>query len=171
MGREEGGGFRMGNTCIPVADSFWYLAKLIQFVKFKKKNKRVREGFPEDKRFFKSRTSLLLYHAFHIHSVYVGEKGLVGRYYHSSEEPCNRNVVSRSATYPSPEVLERQNLGPSQDLPIENLHFNKIPRWFLCESWEPLTACEDEKSLSSGNKLSTESRPLTQEGQNSAYIG
>ena len=26
MGREEGGGFRMGNTCIPVADSFWYLA-------------------------------------------------------------------------------------------------------------------------------------------------
>ena len=40
----EGGGFRMGNTCIPVVDSFWYLAKLIQFVKFKnnkikKKNK------------------------------------------------------------------------------------------------------------------------------------
>ena len=29
----EGGGFRMGNTCIPVADSFWYLAKLIQFCK------------------------------------------------------------------------------------------------------------------------------------------
>ena len=22
MGREEGGGFRMGNTCMPVADSF-----------------------------------------------------------------------------------------------------------------------------------------------------
>ena len=22
MGREEGGGFRMGNTCIPMADSF-----------------------------------------------------------------------------------------------------------------------------------------------------
>ena len=22
MGREEGGGFRMGNTCIPVADPF-----------------------------------------------------------------------------------------------------------------------------------------------------
>ena len=22
MGREEGGGFRMGNTCIPLADSF-----------------------------------------------------------------------------------------------------------------------------------------------------
>ena len=36
-GREAGGGFRMGNTCIPVADSFWYLAKLIQFVKFKNK--------------------------------------------------------------------------------------------------------------------------------------
>ena len=33
VGREEGGGFRMGNTCIPVADSFWYLAKLIQLCK------------------------------------------------------------------------------------------------------------------------------------------
>ena len=29
----EGGGFRMGNTCIPVVDSFWYLAKLIQLCK------------------------------------------------------------------------------------------------------------------------------------------
>ena len=38
-GREEGGGFRMGNPCIPMADSFWYLAKLIQFCKVKKKNK------------------------------------------------------------------------------------------------------------------------------------
>ena len=33
MGREEGGGFRMENTCIPVVDSFGYLAKLIQFCK------------------------------------------------------------------------------------------------------------------------------------------
>ena len=33
MGREEGGGFGMGNTCIPVGDSFWYLAKLIQLCK------------------------------------------------------------------------------------------------------------------------------------------
>ena len=33
MGRVEGGGFRMGNTCIPVADSFQYLAKLIQYCK------------------------------------------------------------------------------------------------------------------------------------------
>jgi len=39
MGREEGGEFRMGNTCIPVADSFRYLAKLIQFVQFKNKIK------------------------------------------------------------------------------------------------------------------------------------
>ena len=31
--REEGGGFRMGNTCIPVADSFRYLAKLTQYCK------------------------------------------------------------------------------------------------------------------------------------------
>ena len=33
IGREEGGGFRMGNTCIPVVDSFRYLAKLIQYCK------------------------------------------------------------------------------------------------------------------------------------------
>jgi len=33
LGREEGGGFRMGNTGIPVADSFQYLAKLIQYCK------------------------------------------------------------------------------------------------------------------------------------------
>ena len=29
----EGGGFRMGNTCIPVEDSFCNLAKLIQLCK------------------------------------------------------------------------------------------------------------------------------------------
>ena len=29
----EGGEFSMGNTCIPVADSFQYLAKLIQYCK------------------------------------------------------------------------------------------------------------------------------------------
>ena len=36
MGREEGGGFRMGNTCIPVADSCGYMAKPIQYCKDKK---------------------------------------------------------------------------------------------------------------------------------------
>ena len=29
----EGGGFRMGSTCIPVVGSFRYLAKLIQLYK------------------------------------------------------------------------------------------------------------------------------------------
>ena len=38
MGREEGGGFRMGNTCIPVADSCCYMAKPIQYCKVKKIN-------------------------------------------------------------------------------------------------------------------------------------
>jgi len=33
MGREEGGGFRMGRTGIPVADSFRCWAKLIQYCK------------------------------------------------------------------------------------------------------------------------------------------
>ena len=32
-GYGEGGGFRMGNTGIPVTDSFRYLAKLIQYCK------------------------------------------------------------------------------------------------------------------------------------------
>ena len=33
-GGSEGGGFRMGNTGIPVVDSFRYWAKLIQYCKF-----------------------------------------------------------------------------------------------------------------------------------------
>ena len=40
MGREEGEGFRMGYTCIPVADSFWYMAKPIQYCKVKIKLKK-----------------------------------------------------------------------------------------------------------------------------------
>ena len=32
----EEGGFRTGNTCIPVADSFRYMAKPIQYCKVKK---------------------------------------------------------------------------------------------------------------------------------------
>ena len=32
-GEEEGGGFRMGNTCIPVADSCRCMAKPIQYYK------------------------------------------------------------------------------------------------------------------------------------------
>ena len=44
MGREEGGGFRMGNTCKPVADSFRYMAKPIQYCKVKKKKKTSLDG-------------------------------------------------------------------------------------------------------------------------------
>ena len=36
MGREEGGVFRMGNTGIPVAESFLYMAKVIQYCKILK---------------------------------------------------------------------------------------------------------------------------------------
>ena len=39
MGREEGGGFRMGNTCIPVADYVKFKNK-IKFKIFKKKKKK-----------------------------------------------------------------------------------------------------------------------------------
>ena len=47
MGREEGGGFRMGNTCTPMADSCQCMAKPIQYCKVislqlkKKKEMRV----------------------------------------------------------------------------------------------------------------------------------
>ena len=41
MGREVGGGFMMGNVGIPVADSFRYLAKLIQYCKVKKIFKKI----------------------------------------------------------------------------------------------------------------------------------
>ena len=33
MGSEVGGGFRMGNTCTPMADSCWCMAKPIQYCK------------------------------------------------------------------------------------------------------------------------------------------
>ena len=36
-GRETGGGFRMGNTCIPVVDLCWCMANPIQYCKVKKK--------------------------------------------------------------------------------------------------------------------------------------
>ena len=36
MGREVGGGFRMGNTCTPMADSCQCMAKPIQYSKVKK---------------------------------------------------------------------------------------------------------------------------------------
>ena len=44
MGREEGGGFRMGSTGIPVADSFRCLAKLIQYCKVEKKKKKKKKN-------------------------------------------------------------------------------------------------------------------------------
>jgi len=37
MGREVGGGFRMGNTCTPMVDSCQCMAKPIQYCKVKKK--------------------------------------------------------------------------------------------------------------------------------------
>ena len=40
MGREVGGGFRMGNTCTPVADACGCMAKPIQYCKVKKNNNK-----------------------------------------------------------------------------------------------------------------------------------
>ena len=37
-GEGGGRGFRMGNTCTPVADACWCMAKPIQYCKVKKKN-------------------------------------------------------------------------------------------------------------------------------------
>ena len=39
MGKAVGGGFRMGNTCTPMADSCQCMAKPIQYCKVKKKKK------------------------------------------------------------------------------------------------------------------------------------
>ena len=44
MGREVGEGFRMGNTCTPLADSCWCMAKPIQYCKVKKKKKYKEEN-------------------------------------------------------------------------------------------------------------------------------
>ena len=38
MWREVGGGFRIGNTCTPMADSCWCMAKPIQYCKVKNNN-------------------------------------------------------------------------------------------------------------------------------------
>ena len=42
---KEGGGrgFRMGNTCTPVADSCWCMAKAIQYCKVKNNNKQTKK--------------------------------------------------------------------------------------------------------------------------------
>ena len=49
MGRELGGGFRIGNSCTPVVDSCWCMAKPIQYckvislqLKFKKKINKIK---------------------------------------------------------------------------------------------------------------------------------
>ena len=43
MGREEGGGFRMGNTCMPVADSLRYMAEPIQYCRVLKIKKKIKK--------------------------------------------------------------------------------------------------------------------------------
>ena len=43
MGREVGGGFRIGNSCIPVMDSCQCMAKPIQYCKVKEKLKKKKE--------------------------------------------------------------------------------------------------------------------------------
>ena len=43
--REEGRGFRMGNTCTPVVDSRWCMTKPIQYCKVKKKRRRRIDAF------------------------------------------------------------------------------------------------------------------------------
>ena len=40
MGREVGGGFRIGNSCTPVAGSCWCMAKPIQYCKIKQKERK-----------------------------------------------------------------------------------------------------------------------------------
>ena len=66
MGREVGGGFRMGNTCTPMADSCQCMAKPIQYCKeikinkfiFRKENKKEKETHLENL-FMRAEFSLL----------------------------------------------------------------------------------------------------------------
>ena len=44
MGREEGGGFRMGNTCIPVADHVDIWQNQYNIVKLKNKRKKKKKN-------------------------------------------------------------------------------------------------------------------------------
>ena len=44
MGREVGGGFRMGNTCTLLADSSQCMAKPIQYCKVKEVNKLIKNA-------------------------------------------------------------------------------------------------------------------------------
>ena len=50
MGREVGGGFRMGNTYTPVADACWCMAKPIQYCTVKKINKIIKKNFLKRKK-------------------------------------------------------------------------------------------------------------------------
>ena len=43
MGGEVGGGFRIGNSCTPMADSCQCMAKPIQYCEVKKKNNKKKE--------------------------------------------------------------------------------------------------------------------------------
>ena len=58
MGRDVGGGFRMGNTCTPMADSSQYMAKPIQYCKVKKKKKRTWKFWKSDLLFSQKPVSL-----------------------------------------------------------------------------------------------------------------
>ena len=44
MGRQVGGGFRMGNACTPMVDSCQCMAKPIQYCKVKKKKEEEEEN-------------------------------------------------------------------------------------------------------------------------------
>ena len=46
MGRELGVGYRMGNTCTPMADSSQCMAKPIQYCKVEKKKKKKKRVLP-----------------------------------------------------------------------------------------------------------------------------
>ena len=50
MGREVRGGFRIRNTCTPVADACWCMAKPIQYCKVKEK--KIKKKIKAEKIFF-----------------------------------------------------------------------------------------------------------------------
>ena len=104
MGREEGGGFRMGNTCIPVADSYTEGETL----------KAKSEGFQEDHMGWFQKEGLLflpgnlqwkLVNSLHA-TTHLGEKALQGLL-------VSRECMFLSSLSRHNKDLERRTLKPS----------------------------------------------------------
>ena len=96
IGREEGGGFRMGNACIPVADSCWYTAKPIQYCKVKKKKDITASTFFLDHLLWEKPADMLWGHPSSCRQTHIGRNwGLLWT------RPCGWNKMQVISTAPA----------------------------------------------------------------------